>query len=37
MEIPKNYSLCRKIKEQKIKSPGGLDNAKPIRQTVRAA
>ena len=32
MEIPKNYSPCRKIKEQKITSQGGLDNAKPIRQ-----
>ena len=26
-----------KDKEQKITSQGGLDNAKPIRQTVRAA
>ena len=37
MEIPKNYSLCRRIREQKITLQGGLDNAKPIRQTVRAA
>ena len=37
IEYGDTEELFSKIKEQKITSQGGLDNAKPIRQTVRAA